>query len=179
MSSNSGSTDSLADALTNMSEGKHKEQSGESQDAPPPDVPQGIAPEPDDAAAAPAWDLDADEASATSPSSSRPLASRRPPRPSGVARFGVKASMVIGMLLLIPAIWAVLVLAGVDVLNASAAGADRMALLMLICWPIALALIGGSFHFGKQLARQQAAYDQSVADEQRRHGSEQSTDADQ
>ncbi len=171
----SGSSDSLADALSNMADGQHKPERDDppQAQADPADVPEG---EPVDDAG---FDFD-DEAPAVqaagtsdpgeltsggSTSGGRTLASRRPKPPSGMAKFGVKASMVIGMLLLIPAIWAVLVLVGVDVFNANAAGAKQMALLMLVCWPIGGALIGGAVHFNKQLVRQQEACDQAIARE--------------
>ncbi|MBS3822132.1 MAG: hypothetical protein KGY81_10265, partial [Phycisphaerae bacterium] len=143
---------------------------------PDPDMPHALAAESGDAA--PVWALDDDDPATPAGSASRRLASRRPRRPSGSARFGVKASMIIGMLLLVPAIWAVCLFAGVDVPNASAANAERMALLMLFCWPVSLALIGGSVYFNRQLTSQQAAYDQAVAAESIPTAGEQTDDDD-
>jgi hypothetical protein len=84
---------------------------------------------------------------------------RRGPTP--MARTAVKVCMVVGMLLLIPALWAVAVLIGLDVPMSGGKGlgvsANSMAYLMLVCWPIALALIIGAFMYGKQIAAADAA----------------------
>jgi len=80
---------------------------------------------------------------------------RRQKGPTPLARHGVKACLIIGMLLLIPALWAVGILIDLPVPMSGRSSADAMAYLMLLCWPIAGALIWGAFHF----ARQHAAWD--------------------
>ena len=64
------------------------------------------------------------------------------------------------MLLLIPALWAVAVLIGLDVPmsggSSMGVSSNGMALLMLVCWPIALMLVGGAYFYGKQHAKYDA-----------------------
>lgn len=62
---------------------------------------------------------------------------------------GLKATMApvvgtVGVLLLVPAIWAVLVLGGAEVFAAERNDALSMAKAMLVCWPIAICLIAAS-----------------------------------
>ncbi len=104
------------------------------------------------------------------PASSGPRPRRRPNAnaarrrgPTPLSRMAVKACMVVGMLLFIPALWAVAVLIGLDVPASHSPNADGMALLMLVCWPIALALVIGAYLYAKQIARHDAAL---AADEQ-------------
>ena len=63
----------------------------------------------------------------------------------GVKAFAAPILMTVGALLLVPAIWSVRYLSGVEgVSHAQREGARPMALLMLICWPMALALMAAS-----------------------------------
>lgn len=84
-----------------------------------------------------------------------------------MARLAVKLCMVVGMLLLIPALWAVAVLIGLKVpmSGGSSMGVSSkgMALLMLVCWPIAVMLVGGAYFYAKQHAKFDAS--QKSADE--------------
>lgn len=48
-----------------------------------------------------------------------------------------------GLLTLVPAIWAVLVLMGIKVPMHDGQGASGMAKLMLVCWPVSLGLLAG------------------------------------
>ncbi len=151
MSSNSGSSDNLADALSSMADGEPRRRTDAADHAAAADADAGIETGP--------------SASAGGSSSGAGRRTRRPPKPSDAAKLGVRASLIIGGLLLIPGIWAVLVLAGVDVFNANVSGARAMAALMLLSWPIGGALIGGALFFQRQLARQQAEYDRAIARE--------------
>lgn len=80
--------------------------------------------------------------------------SRRTSAPTAVARFTVKACLVLGMLLVLPGLWAVGLLANLPVPMAGRANADAVAYLMLLCWPIAAILVGGALFYAKQHARQ-------------------------
>lgn len=75
--------------------------------------------------------------------------------PTQLARHGVKVCLIIGMLLLVPGLWAIGLLVGLPIPLAGKTGATAMAYLMLLCWPISICLIWGAFHFAKQ----HAAYD--------------------
>jgi len=59
----------------------------------------------------------------------------------------------IGLLLLIPATWAVLLLVGVDVPRSHRADSRDMAVAMLACWPISLALLASAVLFFSQVRR--------------------------
>lgn len=88
---------------------------------------------------------------------------RKAKGPTQLARHGVKGSLALGMLLLIPAIWAVAVLLGIPVPGAGGEGvgvsSNTMAIIMLLCWPVAGCLIWGAVFFGKQHAK----YDAMIA----------------
>lgn len=60
--------------------------------------------------------------------------------------------MTVGAMLLIPAFWAVLVLAGASVPMADREDAPTMAKVMLLCWPLALSLIVPATFIFLQLA---------------------------
>lgn len=89
----------------------------------------------------------------TSPTPRRaPL--RVPPRRSN--NSGIKATaapvlLTVGILVLIPAVWSVLHLSGIA--RSSKDDADGMAMFMLVCWPIALALIAAGVVFMMQAMR--------------------------
>lgn len=59
----------------------------------------------------------------------------------------------VGGLLLIPAVWAVLVLAGVAVPAADREDSRPMAAIMLVSWPIAICLIWAAVYFHFQVAK--------------------------
>lgn len=75
----------------------------------------------------------------------------------------VRASYIVGGLLLIPGIWAVLALLkvygviGLAIPMTDASSARARALLMLLCWPVGLALLGGAMWFGRMLRRYEQA----------------------
>lgn len=81
---------------------------------------------------------------------------RRSSGPTPAARLMVKVSLVLGALLLIPALWAIGILLGLPVPLAGRSHADKVAYLMLLCWPVAAILIGGALFFAKQHAREDA-----------------------
>ncbi|MFA7236374.1 MAG: hypothetical protein WC058_05880 [Phycisphaeraceae bacterium] len=80
-------------------------------------------------------------------------------RPTQLHHTGVKLCLIIGMLLLIPGLWAVGILLGLNVPMAYRTSARGMAYLMLVCWPVAAALIGGSIHYARHLAEIEARFD--------------------
>jgi hypothetical protein len=136
-------SDDLADALGNLEGGQP--------DKPDHDVPVATDLEDDTADLA-----ESESMPAAAPRRRRSGAgtrSRSNRAPTQLARQGVKVCMVIGMLLLIPALWAVAILLDLPVPMSGRKSATAMALLMLLCWPIAGALIWGAFHFAKQHAK--------------------------
>lgn len=64
--------------------------------------------------------------------------------------------LTLGVLMLLPGIWAVLVLLGQDVWMSKAQGVDTMAKIMLVCWPVAIGLLAGAFIALVQLSRDKA-----------------------
>lgn len=81
-----------------------------------------------------------------------------------MARHSVKGAIVLGMLLLIPGLWGILVLVGVPVPMSGGTGtggisSNVMAAIMLVCIPVAAALIWGAVFFHKQHQK----YDAMVA----------------
>ena len=69
-------------------------------------------------------------------------------------RFGAWAMGVVGLLVLVPAVWSALVLAGVEVINSDRDGADRIAFaLTLVSWPLALILLTGAVGVAWSLRR--------------------------
>ena len=71
----------------------------------------------------------------------------------GLKTMAMLVLSTVGMLLLIPAVWALLLLAGAEVWNHDRTGAHKMALLMLICWPIAFALLCGAVYYFIQIKK--------------------------
>ena len=89
---------------------------------------------------------------------------RRPVRTAASANQPLKAAAVpvlftVGALLLVPAVWAVLLLGGANVWHAQRPDAQRMAVVMLACWPIALSLFGAGVFFGLQVRREKKLRD--------------------
>jgi len=102
-----------------------------------------------DAVEAPALDLEQDMPVPRRSSRSAAVASRggrsvKPTKPAASLQ-AVFAPVLItfGLLTLIPAIWAVLVLMGMKVPMHDGQGASGMAKLMLVCWPVSLGLLAG------------------------------------
>ncbi|MAE64535.1 MAG: hypothetical protein CMJ18_09725, partial [Phycisphaeraceae bacterium] len=71
--------------------------------------------------------------------------------------FAVPVLLTVGLLLLIPAVWGTLLLAGFEVWASGREGAVTMAKAMLVCWPIALVLLGSAAFYAMQLRRERAA----------------------
>lgn len=86
--------------------------------------------------------------------------------PSDIHYLGVKLSYVVGILLLVPALWSVAALLkefGVIEANVpmtGTGGAKAMAFAMLLCWPFAIALLGGAYWFGGVLRKYELAAEQ-------------------
>ncbi len=68
-------------------------------------------------------------------------------------KVAVPMLITVGVLLMIPGLWALLVLGGVEIFGSTKQGARGMAMVMLLCWPIALLLIFGAFYFIVELRR--------------------------
>ena len=79
---------------------------------------------------------------AATPSRRRPV--RRTWSAPNLHEVAAPVLLTVGVLLLVPAVWAVLVLLGASVWRSDWPGADRMSLIMLMCWPIAAGLIAGA-----------------------------------
>ena len=71
-------------------------------------------------------------------------------------KVAVPMLITVGLLLMIPGLWALLVLGGVEIFGSAKQGARGMAMVMLLCWPIALLLIFGAFYFIVELRRAEA-----------------------
>jgi len=95
-------------------------------------------------------DDESGDAVAAAPQSSPPPSRRRTPpkrKPTGGMKgVAIPVLITVGGLLLIPAIWAALLLAGA--IDSQREGAQTMAYAMLACWPIALILFAAAgFYF--------------------------------
>ena len=87
----------------------------------------------------------------------RPEGRRAPPR-TATGHDQIKAVAVVLLLsvaglLLIPAVWATLLLVGIRVWGSARPDAAKMAMGMLACWPIAVGLVSGAVLFYVQLRR--------------------------
>ena len=60
----------------------------------------------------------------------------------------------VGVLLLVPAFWSLLLLAGVNVPGSDREDAGQMAAIMLVSWPIAICLIVAAVFFFLQIAKE-------------------------
>jgi hypothetical protein len=159
--SESGSRDNLADRLEQMANGE-TEPTG----SPEPAASTGsgsaegsdeaaeatASTEPGAEAEAPVFALDEGEPA----SRPRPGRAGRPRvrRPTALAVWGTRACLVVGMLLLVPGLWAAAVLAGLgeQVIWGGRSDARAVAWLMLVCWPVAIALIAGALYFARRHA---------------------------
>ena len=80
---------------------------------------------------------------------------RRTPsaKPQGFRAVAAPVLATVGGLLLIPAVWATLLLGGVEVPGSRRSDAASMAMFMLMCWPVAICLIAASVHFFLQVMK--------------------------
>jgi hypothetical protein len=173
----------LEQALHAMADGEHPTDKPPAEDdaaLPEPTAHQqdpAAGPDPLDPASTDAAEAEAGEDLDDLPVGQAPYARRRAPMsasaatsrrgPTALARFMTKVCMVMGMLLLIPGLWSVAVfleIKGVPLASGSSswASARMMAWLMLMCWPLAIVLIVGSWLYARQIAR----YDARQADRQ-------------
>lgn len=114
--------------------------------------------EPEVFAAAAAIDLSQDMPASprrSSAGSSSRTRNTKPAKPAASMQ-AVFAPILItfGILTLIPALWAVAVLMGMKVPMHDGQGADGMAKLMLICWPVSLGLLAGGIVSIVQVSKQ-------------------------
>jgi hypothetical protein len=95
--------------------------------------------------------------------SARRTGAARARKPNPVKAVAIPVLITVGLLLLIPGIWSVLLLAGVEVWNSRAPGAQRMAVVMLIAsWPMSICLLGGAALFFHQLRSEQKKREQTA-----------------
>lgn len=87
----------------------------------------------------------------------RPEGRRAPPRIAAghdqIKAVAVVLLLGVAGLLLIPAVWAALLLMGIKVWGSARPDAAKMAMGMLACWPIAAGLVSGAVLFYLQLCR--------------------------
>lgn len=113
-------------------------------------------------AAAPAAVFEADaspRASSSRGSASSSRGSKHKPMPKrGASAQAVFAPVLItfGILTLLPAIWAVLILMGVKTWMHDGQDVAGMAKLMLVCWPVSLGLLGGGIYAVVQVNKENA-----------------------
>ncbi len=91
------------------------------------------------------------------PSTNTRTAHRRPAARS--SSHGLKATAApllatVGVLLLVPALWSVLTLSGMNVVGSDREDAQAMAMVMLVCWPVALCLLIAAGVFLKQILQE-------------------------
>jgi len=87
---------------------------------------------------------------------SRGPTARRPPRRTALANNMIRISVVMGLALLVPGVWAVAVLAGLSVPMSAGDSAPNMAMVMLLCWPVGLILLGGAVYYNRLFNRAEA-----------------------
>ncbi len=161
-----GSAGGLSDALSDLAAGRRQDED----DQRSPGHAESEAEAADPLAAGEAYivaELDEQPPIAAANRSARPqpqpAARRRTPPKRKPAQDGLKAVAVpilatVGLLLLFPAIWATLLLAGVEVWQSEREDARTMAVAMLACYPVALVMFAGSglFFVQVQNAKKQA-----------------------
>lgn len=146
--------DDLADLLSSMADGKHPQT-----DPPPADdgAPPVVA---DDGVAAAVDFGDAvggDEGESTRVRSRRTAGVQTSKSfvPTQFHYVSVKLSIVMGIVLLVPALWALALLlgkvVGFEVWMSGDRAATAKAWVMMLCWPVALCLLIGAWWFNKQL----------------------------
>jgi len=126
--------ESLSDTLRRMADGEDEAPAPRQASKPPPSALSARA---------------ASRAGATSKPRTAPAATRRParPAPNRLRAVAIPVLLLVGIALLFPAVWAVMLLAGGEVRNHDRPGAIGMARVMLVCWPIALALLGSAVFY--------------------------------
>jgi len=160
----SSSHGDLSDALRNMADGEHDPEPAEHR---PEDTEDTVdehdatAVDQADADPAPEEAMLEDEAgdfiaSAPAAQSTTNAARRTTPRRSRKGDDQFKAAAVpvlftVGGLLILIGIWALLLLLDVAVPMHQRSGSQQMAIAMLVCWPVGLALIAGGVIFHKQI----------------------------
>jgi hypothetical protein len=77
-----------------------------------------------------------------------------------VKAMGIPVLLTVGLLLLIPGFWSLLLLAGAIKNNRE--DARTMAFVMLMCWPIAAVLFTAAGYFYQQFRREKAVYDAAM-----------------
>jgi hypothetical protein len=79
-----------------------------------------------------------------------------PKKGSGLKAIAVPIMGTVGVLLLVPATWALLYLFSVQVPGFDRPSARPMAFMMMMCWPIAIILIAGAVVMFRQVMREKA-----------------------
>jgi len=94
----------------------------------------------------------------------RPRPVRVPPKPqANLKAVFAPVLLTFGVLMLLPAVWAVMILMGAEVWMHDGQGVDTMAKIMLICWPVGLGLLAGAFVSFVQLSREKTKQRQREA----------------
>ncbi len=89
---------------------------------------------------------------------------RVPPKPqANLKAVFAPVLLTFGILMLLPAVWAVMILMGAETWMHDGQGVDTMAKIMLICWPVGLGLLAGAFVSFVQLSREKAKQRQREA----------------
>ncbi len=92
--------------------------------------------------------------SARQPARVTPRTTRRNAKSNDLKAVAAPLLATVGVLLLIPAMWALLLLMGVGVPGSARDDSRPMAAVMLISWPIAICLIAASVLFFNQILRE-------------------------
>ena len=167
---NQHADDGLSDVLRDMANGQHHE---DPHPQPMPEIEPARFKQP--ASARPRPTVAANKRNAPRTSRTRPTANpsssarrsstspntrgtrNRPIRKS--SSHGLKATAApllatVGVLLLIPGIWSVLTLSGMDIAGSKRDDAKAMATAMLVCWPIAICLLVTAAIFFTQILKE-------------------------
>lgn len=99
----------------------------------------------------------------SAPSSSRPRTVVPAKPKTSIKEIAVPLLFTVGVILLIPAVWGTLVLAGS--IESKREGAKGMAAAMLVCYPVALCLIGGGILFLRQVMKEKARHASVISKE--------------
>jgi len=78
----------------------------------------------------------------------------KPKKSADLKATAAPVLMTFGLVMLVPAVWAVLILMGIEAPMHERESVDKMALFMLVCWPIGLALFAGGIFFMVQSMKQ-------------------------
>ncbi len=155
--------DDAADMLANMADGIHDESDTEDESSEP-DSPGQATAFHDDAPAMSAGPFEEDDSVATAPVPRRRGASgmRKPTQPTGFHFVSAQLCIAMGILLMVPVIWSILVLAGV-----MKGGTDttKWLIMLILAAPLGGLLLFGGLWYNNHLKRFRQDSEEDEAEE--------------